>query len=650
MSAIWGAIDLEGNEIPQEYAEIFHEAYRDCVIDRTEISRDGAVLMGCELQYFTPEAEKEHLPFREEDGSYFVADVYLDNREELLCDPIFAGQVREYGKQECGEEEEQTAGELPDGEILRRFFRAYGKERLKEVHGSFAFVSFDAQNQVVSLAMDHMANRCLYYAIIDEILYFSTLLKPIADIHRGRLHENRKFLQDFLAIPDMRVALDDQATIYFEIRHAAAGEILSVGRGESAWEKYWDPLKEFRTDRGKTDEQYREELREKFGKAVSRAMRSDGEIGIFLSGGLDSTAVASVASGQLKKTEKQLYAYTMIPVFGYSDDTGERVTVDEQALVHETAQFLGNVAEHYDSCEEINAWDCMERQLRLLEGPFKSLQNVMHLMRLAEKARRDGCRIVLNGQLGNDTISYGDQAGYLYEMFRYGHWLRLRKELNSHSKYFRYQKKKALLQIWDRMTEKEQHESYEQFMRETPLREYTKQQYLTLNCRPVIRIRRQYLRLVMDRMRFRQIGDGETKMSLYTGVLIKDPTRDVDFFEWCLHLPTEQFHKNCTNRRLIYAYMDDIMPPHILDQRLPKGRQSADMFYRLEEKKKEIYEDLHKMFCENGNSVVDGQKMLKILEANQTLFHQKTKTENEKKIMEKFLFSYEICALFKIFF
>ena len=650
MSAIWGAIDLEGNEIPQEYAEIFHEAYRDCVIDRTEISRDGAVLMGCELQYFTPEAEKEHLPFREEDGSYFVADVYLDNREELLCDPIFAGQVRGYGKQECGEEEEQAAGELPDGEILRRFFRAYGKERLKEVHGSFAFVSFDAQNQVVSLAMDHMANRCLYYAIIDEILYFSTLLKPIADIHRGRLHENRKFLQDFLAIPDMRVALDDQATIYFEIRHAAAGEILSVGRGESTWEKYWDPLKDFRTDRGKADEQYREELREKFGKAVSRAMRSDGEIGIFLSGGLDSTAVASVASGQLKKTGKQLYAYTMIPVFGYSDDTGERVTVDEKALVHETAQFLGNVVEHYDSCEEINAWDCMERQLRLLEGPFKSLQNVMHLMRLAEKARRDGCRIVLNGQLGNDTISYGDQAGYLYEMFRYGHWLRLRKELNSHSKYFRYQKKKALLQIWDRMTEKEQHESYEQFMRETPLREYTKQQYLTLNCRPIIRIRRQYLRLVMDRMRFRQIGDGETKMSLYTGVLIKDPTRDVDFFEWCLHLPTEQFHKNCTNRRLIYAYMDDIMPPHILDQRLPKGRQSADMFYRLEEKKKEIYEDLHKMFCENGNSVVDGQKMLKILEANQTLFHQKTKTENEKKIMEKFLFSYEICALFKIFF
>ena len=641
MSAIWGAIHLEGKKIPEEFGKIFHKRYQDCVIDKTEILCEGSVLMGCEHQFFTSEAGDEKLPFREEDGSCFVADVFLDNREELLRG---LGDEAENGKSG------RNAGGVTDGEILRRIFEADGAAGIKKTRGSFAFVHYDAKSRRITMAMDQLANRCLYYALVDRIFYFSTLMDPIAELCKGKLHVNQTVFEDFLANSDRRVYLDPEATVFLEIRHAKAGEILHVSGGEMTKESYWEPLKEHAFFRKKEDATYQKELRALLSQAVERSLRSAGEVGIFLSGGLDSTAVACVAGPKLSEKGKKLYAYTMVPMAKYQDDTGERVNVDERELVHATALHLGNVEEHYESLEQVNSWDCMKEQLDLLEGPFKSMQNVMMLGKLGRMARADGCRIVLNGQLGNDTISYGDTAGFLYELFRYGHWLRLWKETGKHSKYFRYNRKKVLLQIWERLLSKEDCLSYQDFQKQMLLTEYSPKRYRELTHHKKIRTRKEYLGLILDKMRFRQIGDNETRMSLYAGVLIKDPTRDVDLLEWCLRLPAEQFNKNCTNRRLIYDYLADLMTPEILDQRLPKGRQSADEFYRLEAKKEEMYRDMRAVFEKKPCPVLDQKKLLAFLEEHRELFMRKTCTEAERKALETLLYAYEACLLHEKYF
>ena len=629
MSAIWGAINLEGEKLTPGQETVFHDAYRDCVIDRAEYLREGNVLMGCELQYFTIEAEKEHLPYHSEKGSYFVADVYLDNRSQLLQDPLFAG----------------ADGEIPDGELLFRYFEAYGKQGLKKVHGSYSFVHYDPRSGIASVAADHLCNRCLYYAVIDQVLYFSTLMEPIVLLNRERLHPNKKVLQDFMAIPDMRVYLDHEATIFSEIRHITAGEIMEFTAGDAYCTRFWEPLKGLSLFRNKTDEEYRRELQELLRESVSQSLRSAGETGIFLSSGLDSTAVACVAAPLLRERGKQLYSYTMIPMQGYQDDTGERVNVNEQELVRCTAGFLGNVKEHYESLDRINAWDCMEAQIRLLEGPFKSLQNVVMLGELGKMAYRDGCRIVLNGQLGNDTISYGDTAGYLYELFRYGRWMELWKETGRHNKYFRYNRKKVCRQILERMFPSEEKVSYREFQKRTLVRGYSQRQYEEMSRMRPIRTRKDYMPLILDRMRFRQIGDNETKLSLRSGVLIKDPTRNIDLLEWCLRLPTEQFQKNCTNRRLIYEYLSDVITPELLDQRLPKGRQSADEFFRLEGRKAEMYSEMRRAFGAYHGQVLDIPGLLKRLEEAGELFRQKTCSAEDKRRLEELLYAYELCRI-----
>ena len=632
MSAIWGAIDLGKNEIPESYVEIFHDAYKECVIDKTEIYRKGNVLMGCEIQYFTPQSIGEKLPC-ENDKYCFVADVYLDNREELLEDSVFEGKDRK---------------SIPDGEILFTWYTTYGKDKLKEAKGSYCFVIYDKSTENVQLVMDHMANRCLYYAVVGEVFFFSTLMEPIWKINQNIMHGNKKVLADYLAIEDRRVYLDYKQTIIEEIYHGVSGEILTVSKNVKSSAEYWNPRKLLGKYKGKTDEQYKAEFLASFEKVVRQAMRTDANVGILLSGGLDSTAVACMATKALKEKKQDLFAYTLVPVEDYVDDTHQWTNVNERELVEKSAEYWENVATHFESMPDINAWDCREEEAKITEGPFKSLQNVMMLRELGRKARAVGCRILLNGQLGNDTISYGNSGAYLYEEFVKFHWLRLWREINTHSAYFRYNKKKVLKQIWEqfKQTPETKPQTYEEFMSHTVLKEYTKAEFKKLMSSAPVRTRKDYLVYVLDKMRFRQIGDNETRISLYSGVICKDPTRNVEFMEFCLSLPTEQFQKGCTNRRLVYEYMKDIYPPHMLDQRLPKGRQSADFFYRLRNKKKEMIAAIEEMLMEE-NSLMDIKKMREFWKEQKNIFEKQELLDEDKSVLEYWLYVLQAADLMK---
>lgn len=634
MSAIWGAINLAGGQIPQEYVETFHKAYEKCVIDSWDHILDENVLLGCELQCFTPQSAKEQLPIKEGDSCFFTADVYLDNRDHLLEDPIFAKEDKE---------------QIPDGTILFRLIRNYGMDYLKKILGSYTFVYYDRASGQVYVTSDHMCNRCLYYAYIKDTLYFSTLLEPIAAIHKGSLHPDANTFGDYLAIEDLRVYLDYEATVFEEVKHVVNGEYLVFDKTGMKRVTFWNPLKGLKIRKGKSDETYQKELHELFGRAVRESIRTDGEVGIFLSGGLDSTSVACMAAPMLKEKGRDLYGYTMVPMEGYQDDTGDRVNVNEHDLVHETAMFLGNVKEHYETLDSINCWDSLEEQVDLIEGPFKSLQNVAMLKCLAEKSYQDGCRIILNGQLGNDTISYGAQKWYMYELFSTFRWLELWREVHRHSKYFRYKPKVVLKQIFETMFEKEHKVKYEDFLKTTWVKEYSRKRFDKTQIDDRVRTRKNYMPFIMDKMRFRQIGDNETRISLSTGILSKDPTRHVDFFEWCLSLPSEQFNKSCTNRRLVYTYMAPFLPEAILDQRLPKGRQSADTYFRLEKRKMEIYHSLEETFSKE-QEMIDHEKVLKELRDKKQIFEKEGWTPEDRYIFDHFLYAKEIYLLFDKYF
>ena len=88
-----------------------------------------------------------------------------------------------------------------------------------------------------------------------------------------------------------------------------------------------------------------------------------------------------------------------------------------------------------------------------------------------------------------------------------------------------------------------------------------------------------------------QIGEFETHLSLDTGVLLRDPTKDRRMIEFCMKLPANQFVSRGIERRLVREYLESHLPKEIIADHTHRGMQSADMIERLTRNWSQIYRE-----------------------------------------------------------
>ena len=84
----------------------------------------------------------------------------------------------------------------------------------------------------------------------------------------------------------------------------------------------------------------------------------------------------------------------------------------------------------------------------------------------------------------------------------------------------------------------------------------------------------------------------ETKLGLYTGMVIRDATRDKDILNYCLSFPYEYYSYEGIPRYLIRGFMEDLLPRCILYPIIKTGRQSTDWIYRLKQSENEIFSSI----------------------------------------------------------
>ena len=571
MSAIWGVIDLNGEKLPDGIQRYFAESYQNCVIDRCEERIEETVYLGCGIQYFTKEAEGEKLPIAEEE-IYFTADVVLDNREELY-------------KKLLGNKK-PLAG-MPDGELLYQMYCSHGPDCLNDLLGAFAFVFYDKNKREAHLVIDAVGDRCFYYAVQDEILYFSSLMEPLVKLTGAGL--NDRWITDFLAMDHLFLSNEAEETPYEGVYRVAPAQRVVIQADKTEKERYWNPFQNFEELKLAGDEAYARAFRQVFGEAVKGVMRNQGETSILLSGGLDSTAVAVMASGYLKERGKKLYSYTSVPLKGYATRKQGGVLEDESEAVQGTAEYLGNVETTFVDLEGINPWKDRGKECRIMEMPYKSVQNMLWIPQCMRLAYERGSRMMLTGSFGNTTISYTDLEVYMNDLYQRKRFGTLHRELKIFSKADGFSMKYAKKQIRNaarnsRRIKTDWHSLYGKSFVRPAMVEQEK-----AACR-MIAMKRKFAeaslchaatrKLMIQDVALRQIGEAGTKHSLATGVLLRDPTKDKRVITFCLRLPVEQFCKEGTERRLVREYLKDRMPPHIL-QAKTKGKQSADLVYRM---------------------------------------------------------------------
>ncbi len=568
MSAICGFINKTYGKPADEDMKHMAEAYDKYRIDRADTISSENSFFYCGHQYITPEAHMEVLPYEDED-ILFTADAILDNRQELIA-------------------ELKVVEPVTDGRLIYLAYKKWGEESVNRLLGVFAYAIYDKKRDIFLLYTDHTGSRCIHYCITDTRILFSTLAEPIRrllDIKERKINEKWISFCESIINPDMYFYTGDSA---FEgIWHLEPGHYIRIEKGCCRKLCYWNPIADKGRLEKKSDKEYKSLFLDTFGSCVEDVMRSSGEYAITLSSGLDSSAVACMAAPMLKKRDKQLFSYTSVPLPDYKAAGKGYLMEDESHGPKEIAAGYTNVVPEYVSCEEESLFGQIPDMVELLEVPCKSFANLLWMNNIYAKAATKNCRIILKGQYGNSTISYGAILSLVLQKLQMGHPVSAYRELKSFMHHRRVGKRQVLHAIRSELAGR--YIGRKKILENTYLKRKLVKKYridavLQHNIRKgggsLMDSVGQHRLFVYSLDILQHLGLFDTKLGLIHGIVVRDPTKDKRMLELCLKLPPECFVHNGIERRMVREYMEGIVPEAIRKDVNHRGLQSADIVFR----------------------------------------------------------------------
>jgi asparagine synthase (glutamine-hydrolysing) len=580
LSAIWGIIDFSKKIVLDKEAIIMEEPYKKYKIDTYNTYKRAELCVGYGGQYFTKEARFETMPYHT-DNIIFAADVVLDNRRELLNKLGIKKSVHQ---------------EYTDGQIMYHMIREYGIESFPMFLGTYSFFYYDMNKGEAYLAADSVASRSIYYHYDKGVLYFSTLIDPIIQVLERKVEWNRRWINDYLALNELAMYTECEETPYKNILKISPGKVLVLTKNMCEKITYYSPFSYIQYK--KIDKEYKEEFIELFQSCVEDTLRSKKNTSILLSGGLDSSSVAAFAAPYLEKTNDTLYSFTSIPEYQHESSEEQYYIENERASVEQTAKIFENIEPHFIECNDMNGWDLAEEIMIYFELPYKALQNVVWMLEAMKQARDKNCLIMLTGQYGNTTISFGNFEIYFTTLLKKGKIIKLYKQVNAFNTIYHKGRRFVYQDILNGVKQKNVQLTKEEMFSKVYVNKKLADRYNTeerfknngynmnLNMKITLDEYRPYM---YSENALVQIGEIETKMSLMTGVLLRDPTRDRRIIEFCLRIPENQYVHNGVSRRLVREYLKGYVPDHIRNDWAHKGRQSADMVDRINKNWSTIY-------------------------------------------------------------
>ncbi|HEV2705671.1 MAG TPA: asparagine synthase (glutamine-hydrolyzing) [Pyrinomonadaceae bacterium] len=197
-----------------------------------------------------------------------------------------------------------------DTETILHLYEEHGGACVEHLRGMFAFAIWDARRRELFIARDRLGVKPLYYVHTDDgSLYFASEIKALLEARAVRAELNSEALPDYLA----NHATSEDETLFRGVRRLMPGHTLKWSEdGRIVIKKYWDvrfadgETSDEETDNGRrrSDDEYIEEWRELFRTSVRLRLMADVPLGMFLSGGIDSSAIAAMMSGMVDEPVK----------------------------------------------------------------------------------------------------------------------------------------------------------------------------------------------------------------------------------------------------------------------------------------------------------------------------------------------------------
>lgn len=219
-----------------------------------------------------------HQPLSNEDGNVWI---------------VFNGEI--YNHQDL-RKDLQVRGHRyrtkSDTETIVHLYEEYGTKCVEHLRGMFAFAIWDRTKRCLFLARDRLGIKPLYYRFENNTLLFGSEIKTLLAYAGVKPEFNRGVLAEYLAFG----YLAGEETMYAGIRKLLPGHTLTIDEhGHLRASPYWD-LNVSVDDGSRSREYYVRSYREQLEECVSSHLMSDVPLGVFLSGGLDSSAIAALTT------------------------------------------------------------------------------------------------------------------------------------------------------------------------------------------------------------------------------------------------------------------------------------------------------------------------------------------------------------------
>lgn len=281
-----------------------------------------------------------------------------------------------------------------DTEVVLATYDQHGTDGFNLLRGMFALAMWDETKHQLVLARDRFGVKPLYYCLVNDKLYFASEIKALLAFLPA-ISTDPSALAEYLTF---QYTISGQ-TMFEGIKEVPPGHYLVLRDGTLSLTKYWDVT--FDIHHGESAEYFESRLEELLNDSVDVHLRSDVEVGAYVSGGLDSSLIYALASRHSGKGIRAFHGR-----FPEYEGFDESVFAQDVTSVHNGLL----------SVRDISAQDFLENISKVvyyLDQPVAGPGSFAQFM-VSELAGQE-VKVVLAGQ-GGDEI-FGGYARYLIAYF-----------------------------------------------------------------------------------------------------------------------------------------------------------------------------------------------------------------------------------------
>ena len=268
-----------------------------------------------------------------------------------------------------------------DSEIIPNAFLAWGIKCIEKFNGMFSIAIYDLDKKKIFIIRDRVGIKPLFFSKFNDCFLFSSEIKGIINFPGFQKELNLNALSSYLSF---RYPMGDENTFFKNIEKVSPGSYLEIDIKKKLIKKnfYWR-LPAINSNTNFSEKYYDEKLENLLEDSVKKQLISDVPLGVFLSGGLDSSILASIAA---KNIPDKLKTYSV----GFSEKK-----YDETSKARLISNFIGS--EHQEVLvNKKDFFNNLESIIKIKDTPL-SIPHEFPMYLLSKRMKQD-ITVVLSGE------------------------------------------------------------------------------------------------------------------------------------------------------------------------------------------------------------------------------------------------------------